>query len=86
MPKVAIKAVDLTKRFGEGDAVTLAVRGVSFEAYFGEILLVVGPSGSGKTTMLSMISGILRPNEGKRGDRRDRYLGVCLPTNSRNSG
>ena len=37
MPKVAIKAVDLTKRFGEGDAVTLAVRGVSFEAYFGEI-------------------------------------------------
>jgi putative ABC transport system ATP-binding protein len=25
---------------------------------------VVGPSGSGKTTMLSMISGILRPNSG----------------------
>ena len=44
---------------------TLAVRDVSFEAYFGEILLVVGPSGSGKTTMLSMISGILRPNEGR---------------------
>ena len=43
---------------------TLAVRGVSFEAYFGEILLVVGPSGSGKTTMLSMISGSCGPNEG----------------------
>ena len=65
MSTVAIKAVGLTKRFGEGEAMTLAVRDVSFEAYFGEILLVVGPSGSGKTTMLSMISGILRPNDGK---------------------
>jgi putative ABC transport system ATP-binding protein len=37
---------------------------VSFQAYFGEMLYVVGPSGSGKTTMLSMISGILRPNSG----------------------
>ena len=42
-----------------------AVRDVSFEAYFGEILFIVGPSGSGKTTMLSMVSGILRPNGGK---------------------
>ena len=37
---------------------------MDFEANFGEILYVVGPSGSGKTTMLSMISGILRPNSG----------------------
>jgi putative ABC transport system ATP-binding protein len=29
------------------------------------MLFIVGPSGSGKTTMLSMISGILRPNAGK---------------------
>lgn len=65
MPKVAIKAQGLTKSFGEGEAMMLAVREVSFEAYFGEILLVVGPSGSGKTTMLSMVSGILRPNAGK---------------------
>jgi putative ABC transport system ATP-binding protein len=28
------------------------------------MLFIVGPSGSGKTTMLSMISGILRPNAG----------------------
>jgi len=40
------------------------VKDVSFQAYFGEMLYVVGPSGSGKTTMLSMISGILRPNSG----------------------
>jgi putative ABC transport system ATP-binding protein len=61
---LAIQAVGLNKWFGEGDAKTVAVRDVGFEAHFGEMLYVVGPSGSGKTTMLSMISGILRPNGG----------------------
>src|SRR5208282_6124336 len=65
MAEVAIRASGLTKWFGEGEAQTMAVRDVSFEAYFGEMLYVVGPSGSGKTTMLSMVSGILRPNAGK---------------------
>ncbi len=64
MAKTAIKAVGLSKWFGEGAARTQAVKDVSFEALFGEILYVVGPSGSGKTTMLSMISGILRPTSG----------------------
>jgi putative ABC transport system ATP-binding protein len=64
MADVAIRATKLTKWFGEGEAQTMAVRDVSFEASFGEILYVVGPSGSVKTTLLSMISGILRPNEG----------------------
>ncbi len=60
----AIRAAALNKWFGEGEARTHAVRDVSFEANFGEILFVVGPSGSGKTTLLSMISGILRPESG----------------------
>jgi putative ABC transport system ATP-binding protein len=64
MARTAIQATALNKWFGEGDNKTFAVRDVSFEAYFGEILYVVGPSGSGKTTMLSVISGILRPNTG----------------------
>jgi putative ABC transport system ATP-binding protein len=62
---VAIQADGLDKWFGEGAARTHAVRGVSFEARFGEMLYVVGPSGSGKTTLLSMLSGILRPDGGK---------------------
>lgn len=64
MADPAVKANELVKWFGEGEARTFAVRGVSFEARFGEMLYIVGPSGSGKTTLLSMISGILRPNEG----------------------
>jgi putative ABC transport system ATP-binding protein len=64
MASAAIKATGVSKWFGEGEARTYAVREVSFEANFGEILYVVGPSGSGKTTLLSIISGILRPNQG----------------------
>jgi putative ABC transport system ATP-binding protein len=64
MPATAIQATGLNKWFGEGDAKSHAVKDVNFEANLGEILYVVGPSGSGKTTMLSMISGILRPNSG----------------------
>jgi putative ABC transport system ATP-binding protein len=64
MPKTAIQAMGLNKWFGEGEAKTHAVKDLSFDAQFGEMLYVVGPSGSGKTTMLSIISGILRPNSG----------------------
>jgi putative ABC transport system ATP-binding protein len=59
-----IKASNLVKWFGEGEARTVAVKQASFEAHYGEMLYIVGPSGSGKTTLLSIISGILRPNEG----------------------
>jgi putative ABC transport system ATP-binding protein len=64
MPGAAVKAVALDKWFGEGEAKTYAVRKVSFEAGYGQMLFIVGPSGSGKTTLLSMISGILRPDAG----------------------
>ena len=64
MANLAVKANALVRWFGEGEAKTYAVREVSFEAYFGEMLYIEGPSGSGKTTLLSMISGILRPNSG----------------------
>jgi putative ABC transport system ATP-binding protein len=60
----AVQAIDLVKWFGEAEARTYAVQGLSFEANFGEMLYITGPSGSGKTTLLSMISGILRPNAG----------------------
>jgi len=64
MAELAMRATELVKWFGEGDTRTVAVREVSFDAWFGEMLFIEGPSGSGKTTLLSLISGILRPNSG----------------------
>ncbi len=64
MATLAIKAHELIKWFGEGEAKKLAVNNVSFKANLGEMFFIEGPSGSGKTTLLSMISGILKPNSG----------------------
>jgi len=65
METVAIRATGLTKSFGQGESKMYAVREVTFEARFKEMLYIVGPSGSGKTTLLSIISGILRPDAGQ---------------------
>jgi putative ABC transport system ATP-binding protein len=65
MPELAIKANGLVKWFGEGQTKTVALKEVSFETHFGEMVYVVGPSGCGKTTLLSVLSGVLRPNAGE---------------------
>ena len=41
------------------------LRGVSLEAYRGEITCIVGPNGAGKTTLLKTIAGIYRPFRGR---------------------
>ncbi|GAA3035178.1 ABC transporter ATP-binding protein [Actinokineospora globicatena] len=42
-----------------------AVDGVSFGIDQGEVVSVIGPNGSGKTTALNLVSGVLRPDEGR---------------------
>ncbi len=64
MAETAIKVTGAVKWFGEGEARTQALKAVSLDAHFGEMLYIVGPSGSGKTTLLSVLSGILRPDSG----------------------
>ena len=64
MPDVAIRATGVVKWFGE-EAKTVALNRVTLDAFFGQMLYVIGPSGCGKTTLLSVLSGILRPNSGK---------------------
>ena len=61
----AIRAQGLCKWFGEGRQRTDAVRDVTFEARFGELLYVVGPSGSGKTTLLGLCAGLDQPSAGE---------------------
>src|SRR5262249_26511892 len=45
--------------YGEGETRIDALRGVDFEARFGELSFLVGPSGCGKTTLLCVIAGLL---------------------------
>ncbi len=60
MSKNAVEVMNLKKNFGE----LKAVRGVSFTAQAGEVLSLLGPNGAGKSTTISMLSGLLEPNEG----------------------
>lgn len=56
----AIEVLDLHKAFGE----IKAVQGVSFNVAQGEIFSLLGPNGAGKTTTISMLSTLLRPDQG----------------------
>jgi ABC-2 type transport system ATP-binding protein len=56
----AIEVLNLYRSFGE----TKAVQGISFEVSQGEIFSLLGPNGAGKTTAISMLSCLLRPDEG----------------------
>ena len=42
----------------------VAVKGISFEAYEGEIFGLLGPNGAGKTTTLRMLSTLIKPDAG----------------------
>lgn len=54
----------LTKGFGSGSTAVRALRGVDFDIWPGEIVMIMGPSGCGKTTLLSVISTLLDPDTG----------------------
>ncbi|MEI6873191.1 MAG: ABC transporter ATP-binding protein [Verrucomicrobiota bacterium] len=62
--QVAVRTVDLVKTYGKGEGMVHALKGVNFEARFGELLMIVGPSGCGKTTLLSVICGTLGHDAG----------------------
>ena len=55
-----ITVKNITRRFGD----ITAVDDLSFEVQKGEIFGIVGPDAAGKSTLLRMMSGILRPQNG----------------------
>ncbi len=62
--KTLISVKDITKVYKMGEVDVHAVRGVSFDIYDGEFVVILGPSGSGKSTVLNIIGGIDTPTTG----------------------
>ncbi|MCD6243706.1 MAG: ABC transporter ATP-binding protein [Thermoproteota archaeon] len=77
---VEVRVVGVTKRFGS----VTALSGVNLTVPDGMITAVLGPSGCGKTTLLRVIAGLEKPDEGAI------YFGdndvTDLPTKERNVG
>jgi putative ABC transport system ATP-binding protein len=88
-----IRAENLIKQHGAGDAVVLAIRDVSFQIESGEFVGVMGESGAGKSTLLSILGAMAAPTKGRylvdgidvyslnhdqRADFRREYLGFVF--------
>jgi len=57
---VVIKAVNLTKKYGD----FVAVKDLNLKVYEGEFFCLLGPNGAGKTTTFLMLLGLTRPTSG----------------------
>jgi branched-chain amino acid transport system ATP-binding protein len=67
-----LEARDLRKEFGG----IVAVGGVSFEVFPGEIRAIIGPNGAGKTTIFNLINGLFSPDRGEIRFRGRRLNGL----------
>ncbi|WP_127841764.1 ABC transporter ATP-binding protein [Actinomyces wuliandei] len=56
--KAAVRAVNLRKTYGSGEAAVTALGGVDLEVAQGSFLAVMGPSGSGKSTLMQTMAGL----------------------------
>ncbi len=59
-----VSAVDLCRRYGEGEAAVDALDGVSVGFEKGRFAAIMGPSGSGKSTLMHILAGLDVPTSG----------------------
>ncbi len=59
-----LSATGLTRIYRQGDQSVPALRGVDLDLGVGEFVAIVGRSGSGKSSLLHIVSGLDRPDDG----------------------
>jgi len=60
MPSPVLQVENLTKRYGDVEA----VRGISFQVSEGEVFGLLGPNGAGKTSTIEILEGLRTPDGG----------------------
>lgn len=61
----AVEARDIVMEFRADGVSARVLHGVDLSVALGKLTMLVGPSGCGKTTLLSILSGTLRPTSGQ---------------------
>ena len=62
---IVLETRELTKHYGSGSNLVVAVDNVNLKIRKGEFTSIVGPSGSGKSTILNLLGALTRPTKGK---------------------
>lgn len=78
MAILTLKNVSLTYFSLDGE--TEALKNINFSVEEGEFVSIVGPSGCGKTTILSLISGLMKPTSGEiiMGENQEKCCGYMF--------
>lgn len=61
---LAVEARDVVMEFKSEGVSTRVLHGIDLDIALGKLTMLVGPSGCGKTTLLSILSGTLKPSAG----------------------
>jgi putative ABC transport system ATP-binding protein len=64
-PAPAVRAVGLTKRYGQGESAVVALDDVTIDLPRAEFTAIMGPSGSGKSTLMHCLAGLDAVNAGQ---------------------
>ncbi|MCX7857063.1 MAG: ABC transporter ATP-binding protein [Deltaproteobacteria bacterium] len=59
-----LKLVNLSKSFNTDKGIVQVIKNISIDIKKGEFVAIVGPSGCGKTTLLKIIAGLEKPDDG----------------------
>ena len=62
---VAVRAEEVTKIYGVGEAAVRALNNITVEFAAGHYTAIMGPSGSGKSTLLHCLAGLDRVTAGR---------------------
>ena len=60
----------VTKSYATSQGRHLVLQGIDLAVEEGEFVAIVGYSGSGKTTLISMIAGLIEPDDGESSSRK----------------
>lgn len=94
-----LRLENVSKRYRRGSRELVALRDVSMQVESGEVVCVSGARGSGRTTLLRIVAGLARPDEGhvlfagvdlsNASDEQRRQIALCnlrfLPAHGRDA-